>query len=581
MSFPEPDVAAIASVPRRPGDVEEPHEPDAALVEARSYYWELFLVSFGVIVLEISYTRVFSFKLFYYFTYLIVGIALLGMGSGGVFTAISPRLRSIGLRRLVPGACVLGSASVLLGYFLIAHVQLNSLRLPGDLRELGKLAVITTALFTPFLFGGVVIAAVFSSYPARIHRLYFSDLAGAGLGCALCVPLLASVTPPGTVLLSGLVFALAGLPLAWRHLRGALVLGVPVALALLVGVIRPSLLPDPVPDELKTMSPQKSGSAKYFYHAWSPVFRIDVMQSPFDVDDSRRIINHDGMMGSTMHRFDGDLSKLTRFDHDSRSYPFAVIKPNPKVLIIGSAGGHEILASLYFKAEHITAVELNPATVSLLTTHFADYTGHIATNDRVTLINGEGRSYLRRDREKYDLIWFVAPDSYAAMNSAASGAYVLSESYLYTKEMIEDSLAHLTPDGVICMAFGEVDFKNKPNRTSRYLSSARVAFRESGIPDFPKHVILVTAAGALLRVDDAPEAEPVHRRADRRLPGAHLRREGQHHPVRVDAAGLEPPDQHHHHRERRGSPALVSPGAVRRRAGDRRRAVLLALRPLP
>ena len=36
-----------------------------------------------------------------------------------------------------------------------------------------------------------------------------------------------------------------------------------------------------------------------------------------------------------------------------------------RVLVIGAAGGHEVLASLYFGASHVTAVELNPATVEL------------------------------------------------------------------------------------------------------------------------------------------------------------------------------------------------------------------------
>ena len=40
-------------------------------------------MAMAAILLEISYTRVFSFKLFYYFTYLTIGIVLLGMGSGG------------------------------------------------------------------------------------------------------------------------------------------------------------------------------------------------------------------------------------------------------------------------------------------------------------------------------------------------------------------------------------------------------------------------------------------------------------------------------------------------------------------
>jgi hypothetical protein len=457
----------------------------------RPLYPEVFLVSFGVILLEISYTRIFSFKLFYYFTYLIIGIALLGMGSGGVFTAVSPRFRRVGLARIVPAACILASASVLAGYFAIALIQLNSMGLPNIAREDIKLLIITACVFTPFLLGGIVIATVFSEDPERIHRLYFADLLGAGIGCALVVPLVGWLTPPACVFLSGLVFVAAGMPLATRHLRRSLILAVPVATALLVGVLHPSLLPEPVTDELKTMSPQHSANAKYHFSAWSPVFRIDVMDSPFDTG-ARYIINHDGIIGSTLHRFDGNLSSLQHFDHDSRSYPFGITRPNPKVLIIGAAGGHEVLASLYFGASHITGVELNPATYSLLTTHFADYTGHIATNEKVTLINGEGRSFLRRDESKYDLIWFVAPDSYAAMNSATSGAFVLSESYLYTTEMIQDSLAHLTPDGIICMSFGEVNFDEKPNRTSRYLSSARLAFTNSGVPDFPKHVILVT-----------------------------------------------------------------------------------------
>ncbi len=463
----------------------------AATMRMRPLYPEIFLVSFGVILLEISYTRIFSFKLFYYFTYLIIGIALLGMGSGGVFATISSRFRRLGLSRIIPAACMVASAAVLLGYFAIALIQLNSMGLPSDLREDVKLVIITACIFSPFLMAGIVIATVFSEDPARIHRLYFADLLGAGIGCALVVPLIGRLSPPSCVFLSGLVFVLAGLPLAARHLRSSMIIGVPVAAALLMGILRPEVLPGPVPDELKTMSPQKSAHAKYHFSSWSPVFRIDVMDSLFD-PANRYVINHDGMIGSTLHRFDGNLASLKRFDHDSRSYPFAVAKPNPKVLIIGAAGGHEILASLYFGASHTTGVELNPATYSLLTTHFADYTGHIATNEKVTLVNGEGRSFLERDGGKYDLIWFVAPDSYAAMNSATSGAFVLSESYLYTTEMIEYSLAHLTPDGIICMSFGEVDFEGKPNRTSRYLSSARVAFKDSGITDFPKHVILVT-----------------------------------------------------------------------------------------
>ena len=78
---------------------------------------------------------------------------------------------------------------------------------------------------------------------------------------------------------------------------------------------------------------------------------------------------------------------------------------------------------------------------------------------------GDGRSYLARRNEKYDLIWFVAPDSYAAKNAASSGAFVLSESYLYTTEMIKESLEHLTDRGIMVVQFGELDYEAR--RTAR------------------------------------------------------------------------------------------------------------------
>ena len=50
----------------------------------KHFYLEIFLVSFAGLLLEISYTRVFSFKVSSYYMFLIIGLALLGIGAGGV-----------------------------------------------------------------------------------------------------------------------------------------------------------------------------------------------------------------------------------------------------------------------------------------------------------------------------------------------------------------------------------------------------------------------------------------------------------------------------------------------------------------
>ena len=96
---------------------------------------------------------------------------------------------------------------------------------------------------------------------------------------------------------------------------------------------------------------------------------------------------------------------------------------------------------------------------------FKKYDGDLAHQPGVHVHQGDGRSYLARQDGKYDLIWFVAPDSYAANNAASSGAFVLSESYLYTTEMIKESLEHLTDRGVMVVQFGELDYRGAPNRT--------------------------------------------------------------------------------------------------------------------
>jgi spermidine synthase len=485
---------------------------------------EIFLLSAAAIVLEVSYTRVFSFKLFYYFTYLIIGIALLGVGAGGVLLATLPSLRRVPVARLVARVALAGAVAVPLGYLVVALVQLNTLHVVDDPRETAKLVLLCAALFAQFLVAGLGVAAILSSAPGDVSRLYAADLAGAALACAVSIPLLRLLTPAGCIMTGALLYCAAAVRGGARPLVAA-----PLAIVLVALALVPQALPDPIADQAKTMAPQRRGASRVLFSRWDPVFRVDVVEHPVPTEP-QYILNHDGTWGSVLKRFDGDFAKLGAFETDARAYPFRLSPPPRDVLVIGAAGGHEILASLYFQAAHVTGVELNPVTVSLLTTHFADFTGHLTADPRVTLVNAEGRSFLRGDPRRWDLVWFVAPDSYAAMNAATSGAFVLSESYLYTVEMIVDTLAHLAPHGFLCMQFGEIDFDHRPNRTVRYLATAREALRRVGIDDFARHVLVASAPsfGSLSTILVAKDAFPPERveefvRATARIPGGIVR----------------------------------------------------------
>jgi len=88
-----------------------------------------------------------------------------------------------------------------------------------------------------------------------------------------------------------------------------------------------------------------------------------------------------------------------------------------------------VLTSLYYRARHIDAVELNPVTWSLVKDKYARYDGHLAQNKHVNWVNGDGRSYLARSSNPYQLVWFLAPDTYAAANAATVAAHALSEKH--------------------------------------------------------------------------------------------------------------------------------------------------------
>ena len=59
-----------------------------------------------------GYTRIVSYKLWYYYTYLVIGLALLGIGSGGIFVVLFKRLRETATERLIAICSIFGAISI-------------------------------------------------------------------------------------------------------------------------------------------------------------------------------------------------------------------------------------------------------------------------------------------------------------------------------------------------------------------------------------------------------------------------------------------------------------------------------------
>ena len=442
-----------------------------------------FVIGFVSLSLEIGYTRIISYKLFYYYTYFVIGLALLGLGASSAVVSLSNRVRHVELPALLRKVAPIAGVTGVVTYFIVARLPINTnviwtgskFEALGQLARLFVLALSVTAVFFAL---GVALSSLVVVEAHHVRSLYFWDLTGAALGCLLAVPLQRTVGPPAMILGAVALFSLLGIVAAFLQGRGHK-LAVGLALLVVVGAFVAGSV------EIRT-DDSKTHLDGVVASEWGPVFRVDV------VDQGKvQVLLHDGLWGSGIWKYDGTPATTARFAGDDRQIPFAALGTAPdNLLIIGAAGGNEIQAALTYGVGHIDAVELNPVTVSLLRGRFAEYSGNIANNPKVDYINGDGRTYLARSNKQYDMIWFVAPDSYAASNAASSGAFVLSESYLYTKEMIRESYDHLSDEGMIIAQFGDTDFAITPNRTARYLVTARAAL-DSSVDDFGQHVALL------------------------------------------------------------------------------------------
>jgi hypothetical protein len=192
-------------------------------------------------------------------------------------------------------------------------------------------------------------------------------------------------------------------------------------------------------------------------------------------------------------------------------------------MVIGVGGGVDVMVALANGAAHVTAVELNTAMIEMVTERYDDYLGGLFTTSplakQVDLVNSEGRAWLRSHETKYDVIQMSGVDSYTALNS---GAYTLSESYLYTVQAVQDFWAHLEADGVVNWSRFIENAPKKSRETLRLANIATSALRELGVADPAAHVCVFQGsdwASTMVKRSPFTAAEVAALRAFARLEG--------------------------------------------------------------
>ncbi len=142
-------------------------------------------------------------------------------------------------------------------------------------------------------------------------------------------------------------------------------------------------------------------------------------------------------------------------------------------------------------SKDVTAVEINPIIAhTIMQQRFADLSHRLYFRPEVHLFVEDGRSFVRRSPEKYQVLQATLVDTWA---STAAGAFALSENNLYTTDAFRDYLNHLTDDGL--MVFTRWGFE-PPRESLRLLSLAIEALGEVGETDAWRHIVVLARSCA-------------------------------------------------------------------------------------
>ncbi|MCX5833590.1 MAG: SAM-dependent methyltransferase, partial [Deltaproteobacteria bacterium] len=181
----------------------------------------------------------------------------------------------------------------------------------------------------------------------------------------------------------------------------------------------------------------------------------------------------DGNTVGAINRFAGTPGESAFIGCRTASLAYALLS-KPRVFVLGAGSGTEILNASHHGARTITAAEMNSDVVRLMKGSLADTSGGIYGLENVNVHVEEGRGFLQRTKDRYELIQIALLES---MGTASAGVYALNENYLFTKEAFQLYLDRLAPEGILSVSRW---IENPPRGSIKLLATAIDVLNASG-----------------------------------------------------------------------------------------------------
>ena len=474
-----------------------------------SIYLGLFFTTMATLMNEILLTRIFSVTMWYHFAFVAISIALFGITLGGVIVYLFPKYFSpLKIKSQLALNALFFTISIPLGFL----IQIN---LPA-LTNFFPLILLFTYLITavPFIFSGITVCLTLTKFPQQVSKLYAADLAGAAVGCLALIATLTITDGPTAVFVVALLGALGTLFFAFHNAAKLQTISWLVVLFLGALVLIQTYLVHRQTPLIRIQYAKGEIERLPIYEKWNPYSRIQVSKDPnyenhpfgwglssnyqAPAQEYQLKLDIDKAGVTVLPIFNGDFNQVEYLKHDVTNIAH-YLRPNAKVLVIGSGGGRDILSALAFNQQQIIGVEINQDINQAAYQIFGDYTGHLDQDPRVTVVSDEARSYIAKQADKYDLIQLSLIDTWAA---SSAGAYILTENSLYTIEAWEGFLSHLTDRGILSVS--RWYFGQDPAELYRLTALARQTLDRLQIQNPWNHLVIISKLNSATTVKQMP-----------------------------------------------------------------------------
>ncbi|MBZ0203357.1 MAG: hypothetical protein K8I03_10120 [Ignavibacteria bacterium] len=442
----------------------------------------LMLISLSALMLEFTLIRVLSVSLWYHFAFMIISIALLGLGISGVTIILSRRINKAELNSFLTITSLLYSASVIVSFVLLNKIPFDPFSLLLDSYQFIYLPIYYLLITLPFFLAGLIIGQLFTRFKTSINKLYFFDLVGAGLSCFVFILVLPAFGGSGGIAAASMLGCFAVFLFAMEKNRmqtigffsGFILLVVNGLFLTNPDVYLPiSISTNKVYGNYMNENPDLRLLTK-----WNSFSKVDVLKDDEGAVDDYPVytaIIDAGNSTTNIPKVPNIIDSSSRPPFDASNLAMLLKREDTaKVFILGSGGGGEILSALTNNAKSVTAVEINPILNDLVEKDLAAYwTTGLAKDKRVKIITDDARSWLRGKRIKYDVIISAHTISASATNS---GAMSLVENYILTEEALMEYLQHLDINGILYITRPEAQIP-------KLVTSIKIAQQKNGGSD--------------------------------------------------------------------------------------------------